>query len=123
MLVQELKGFKGYRAFQAFHKLMLGMKMLPLHQDETYEDFYNRFAEADDKVKKQYISDALLFVDMEPSEVEALACFVKDKNGIPYSKTNINNLKPNELKEILCSVCMEIGKIDIDMISNEEKKN
>ena len=124
MEVAELKGYKSYRAFVAFHNLMLGLKMTPLYISEKYyEWFENNFVNVSEDEKRKMVRDAALFVNLEPEEIEVFACLCKDKNGIPYSKANIGNLKPDEILEVIISVCMEIGKIKIDMLTREEKKN
>jgi len=120
--VLELKGYKSLRAFNGFHTLLLGMKMLPLYISESYEAFYNRFSELDDSSKEAMLREAALFVDLEKEQIEAMMSFCYDKNGIPYEPSNMKNLKPNELIEIIISVCMEISTINIDLISESEKK-
>ena len=123
MKVLELKGFKSLRAFNAFHSLMLGMKMLPAYMNESYEAFYSRFAELPETEQEKMIKEASLFVNLEKEEVEALISFCEDKNGVPYEASNIKNLGPSEMIDIIVSVCMEIGKIKIDLLSEAEKKN
>jgi hypothetical protein len=61
-------------------------------------------------------------VQLEQDEVEAIIGFASDKNGIPYSPANLKNLSPDELHEIIVSVCMEIGRIRIELVSESEKK-
>jgi hypothetical protein len=120
--VLELKGFKSLRALNAFHALLLGMKMLPDYINFSYESFFKIFEEKTDKEKETLIREAVLFVELDKEEVAAIACFCTDKNGVPYEKHNIDNLKPNELHEIIVAVCMEISKIKIDLVSEDEKK-
>jgi hypothetical protein len=122
MKVLELKGYKSLRALNAFHALMLGMKMLPAHISESYEAFYKRFGGLSDNEKETMIREAALFVELSQDEIEALASFCADANGIPFNKNNISNLKPDQMIDIIVSVCMEIGKIKIDMVSEDEKK-
>lgn len=123
MKVSELKGFKSLRALNAFHTLMLGMKMLPAYIGETYEAFYSRFADLPESEQEVMIREAALFVELNKEEVEALVSFCVDANGIPYDPTNIKNLGPAELIEVVVSVSKEIGKIKIDIVSKDEKKN
>ncbi len=120
--VLELKGFKSLRALNGFHALMLGMKMLPMHAVKSYEKFFAEFQELPDDEKKTMIREAALFVELTKEEVEALASFCTDKNGIPYSAVNINNLNPGEIIEVIVAVCFEIGQIKIDLVTQDEKK-
>lgn len=123
MKVLELKGYKSLKALNAFHMLLLGLKMIPAYAHLTYEEFFENFKLYDEKTKESYIREAITLVPLEQSEVESLVAFCCDKNGIPYSANNIRNMGPKELHEAMVAVCMEIGKIDIDLLSSDEKKS
>ena len=122
MKILELKGYQSLRAFNAFHTLMLGLKMLPAYLGETYEVFFTSFQDKTDIEKEKLVRQAVLFVRLEEDEVEALVGFASDANGVPYSKANAKNLNPAQLHEIIVAVCMEIGRIKIDLLTEAEKK-
>lgn len=121
--VLPLKGYKSLRALNVFHSLLLGLKMLPVYLSQSYESFYESFKDKTDGEKEKLIREAVLFVQLQQDEIEAVVAFVTDKNGIPYSTANVNNLGMDELHEIIVAVCMEIGKIKIDILTEGEKKN
>lgn len=123
MQVLELKGYKSLRAMNAFHALMLGLKMLPQYMGESYEDFFNRIQEMPENDQLKLIKEASLFVELQEEEVKSLICFCTDKNGVPYTGENLKSLKPNQLIDIIVAVCGEIAKIKIDFVSEKEKKN
>lgn len=123
MKILELKGYKSLKALNAFHMLLLGLKMLPAYLHLTYDEFHEQFKEMSSATKEKYIREASLLVQIEQSEVEALISFAADANGIPYNATNLKNLGPKEIHEIIVAVCMEIGSIDIELLSEEEKKS
>lgn len=116
-------GYKSLKALNAFNALLLGLKMLPDYIQVSYESFYESFKTMSDKEKEKLVRQAILFVQLQQDEVESLTAFVADKNGIPYQATNINNLSVGELHEIITAVCMEIGRIRIDILTEDEKKN
>lgn len=120
--VLPLQGYKSLRALNAFNALLLGLKMLPIYITENYETFYESFKERSEDEKEKLIRQAVLFVQLEKDEVDSLLSFCTDKNGVPYDDTNIKNLKPDQLHECIVSVCMEIGKIKIEILSEAEKK-
>jgi hypothetical protein len=120
--VAPLKGFNSLKALNAFHALLLGLKMLPAYIGESYETFYEKFKDKTDGEKETFMREAVAFVQLAQDEVEALASFACDKNGVPYSQANIKTLGPQELHEIIVAVCMEIGRIKIDLVSEDEKK-
>lgn len=122
MKVSEIKGYQSLRAFQAYNALLLGLKMLPSYLTESYESFYTRLNEMSPADQEKMIREAAFFVELRKEEVEALVCFCRDKNGIQYSPINIGNLGPNELIDAIVSVCVEISKFKIDLVSEDEKK-
>ncbi len=123
MKVLELRGYKSYKALQAFHTLMLGLKMLPSYAGEKYEDFYARLDEMPEADQEKLVREAALFVPLDQVELEALLCFATDKNGVPYSKENLGALGPKDLHEVIVAVAMEISRIKIDLVSESEKKS
>jgi len=123
MKILELKGYKSLRAFNAFHALLLGLKMLPQYLSESYEDFYARVADMPDEDKRKVLREAAMFVELQKDEVEAIVSFVCDPNGVPYGASNINNLSPDQLVEMITEVCLQMTKFKIDMVSESEKKN
>lgn len=123
MKVLPLKGFKSLRALNAFHTLMLGLKMLPAYMHEQYEAFYSRLAEMPPADQEKMIREAALFVELQEEELKALISFCADANGVPYSDENVKNLGPKEFHEMIVAVCVAISKIKIDLVSDSEKKN
>lgn len=122
MKLLPLKGYKSLKALNAFHTLLLGLKMLPAHVMTDYESFFGAFKEKTDAEKETLIREAVLFVPLENEEVESLLSFVCDKNGVPYGPHSIKNLTPDMIHEAIVAVCIEIGKIKITLLSEEEKK-
>jgi hypothetical protein len=123
MKVLEIKGYKSLKALNAFHTLMLGLKMLPSYMGESYEDFYSRISEMNEADQEKLIREAVLFVELQKEEVEAIVGFCSDKNGVPYSAENMKNMKPDQLVEMIVAVSKEIAKIKIGFVSEAEKKN
>lgn len=119
----ELKGLKSLRALNAFHTLMLGLKMLPAYMGETYEDFFAKVKQMTPDDQKKIIREAVLFVELQKEEVEALICFAVDANGVPFGPANLKNLGPDELHEIISEVCFQVSQIRIDLVTDAEKKN
>lgn len=121
--VSDLVGHKSLRALNVYHTLLLGVKMLPAYIGESYEDFLSRLEGKTLEQKYKVFKEAALFVEIQKEELEALICFCKDKNGVPFQASNIKNLGPKELIDVIVSVCLEISKIKIDLVTEAEKKN
>src|SRR5690606_17237298 len=94
--VLPLKGYKALKALNAFHALLLGLKMLPAYLREDYVSFFESFKEKSDAQKETMLREAAVFVQLAEDEVQALVSFASDANGVPYSAVNIGNLKPDE---------------------------
>jgi len=124
MKVLELRGIPSYFATQAFHKLMLGLKMLPAYMGQTYEEFYAVLDQLEPSQQEGMIREAALFVKLDQEELLDLVQFCSDANGIPYGKNNIKTLPPEEIHEIVVAVCTEIAKDhSVKLLSAAEKKN
>ncbi len=123
MKLLPLVGFKSLRALNAFNALLLGLKMLPLYIDSTYEEFFAAFQDRSEGEKESMLRLAAGFVELQQYEVEALISFAADKNGVVYGPENLGNLGPKELHELIVTVCMEIGRIRITLVSEAEKKS
>lgn len=121
--VRELKGAKSLVAFNGFNTLLLALKMLPDHLEKTYDQFHAMFDELDDAGKVKALSRALAHVALTEDEVAAMVSFCSDSNGVPYGTANINTLKLEELHAVILSVAMEISRIKVDILSEDEKKN
>lgn len=117
-----LVGYKSLRALNAFSTLLLGLKMLPIYLDQDYVTFYESFKDKSDGEKESALRQALAFVNLTQEEVEALASFATDSNGIAYTSVNLKTIGAEDLFEILIAVCMEIGRIKVELVSDEEKK-
>lgn len=123
MKVLPLKGYNSLRAFNARSNLLLGIKMLPEYMGESYESFYQRIDALEPEKQQELFFQAAKHVELDKSEVEAFLSFCEDPNGVPYNPANLKSLGPDKIIEAIVSVCMEISKIKIDIISDDEKKN
>lgn len=121
--VLPLEGFKSLRALNAFHTLMLGLKMLPAYMGEPYEKFFARVGAMPIEDQYRMIREAAAFVELSQEEVEALVGFTSDPNGIPYGPPQLKTMKPGQILDLVCAVCLEIAKMKIDLVSEAEKKN
>lgn len=118
-----LKGTKALRTINVLSKLILGLKMQPAFLMVDLHEFYESFRTMTEVEKEKKLRLAIAFVDLTPEEVETMISFACDSNGIPYGPSNQGNLKPQELFEIILAVCLEIARIDIDLLKPQEKKN
>lgn len=123
MKVLELKGYDSLRALNAYSTLLLGIKMLPAYAAIGYEEFLAIVNHMSGAEQEKIFREAAMFVPLEKAEVEALVCFCTDKNGVPYGAAQLKNLDPEVLVDIIVAVCLEIAKIKIDLVSENEKKN
>ncbi len=120
--VPELRGYKGYRALTAFHKLLYGVKMLPSYINVSYEDFYNALEAKSIDDQEKILRLSPLFVDLTLEELEPLVSCVNDPNGVPYGPSQLRDLNPKEIHEMIVAVCKKVAEIKIDLVTKTEKK-
>lgn len=120
--VLELKGLKSLRALNVFSSLAIGLKMTPDYAEETFVGFFQRLQDMPEADQRAKFTEAAMLVNLDFDEVISVAAFCTDKNGVPYSAENIKSLGPNQLVQIIVAVCMEIVKIKIDSVTEDEKK-
>ena len=123
MKVTDLKGFKGWRAFNVFHKLMLGVKMLPMYAAESYEDFFARVEAMPDSDKEKVIRQASIFVDLDEDEIIDIISCCEDSNGIALGRAQLKSMSHDMIFECVVAVATEISKIKVNFVSDTEKKN
>jgi len=121
--VLPIAGFKSLRAFNAFNTLLLGLKMTPMYQAESYEDFYARVAALPIEDQANFIREAASFVELTADEVEAMVGFTADKNGIPHGPAQLKSMGPDKILDLIVLVCTEIAKMKITLLNSTEKKN
>lgn len=121
--VSELKGFNSLRAYNAFHTLMMGLKMLPAYIHEEYEAFFARIEVMSPEDQEKMILQAVRFVPLEKIDTDAMASFCSDPNGVPYTTASLAKIPMSDLIAIVVAVAVEISKIQINFVSEAEKKN
>lgn len=121
--VLPLRGYKSLKALNAFHALLLGLKMLPAYAHISYPDWHASFKDKSESDKETMLREAAAFVNLAADEVEALVTFTCDANGVPYGASNIGNLDAAQLHEIVVAVCMAIGRMSVTLLSEAEKKS
>jgi hypothetical protein len=108
---------------RAYSLALLGLKMLPEHMGKEFSEFYAEIEARGQEAIEAAIRHAVSFVALEDEEIENVLAFVTDANGVPISSANIKNLGPNEIKEAIVAVFIEISKIKVNLVTSEEKKN
>lgn len=122
--VLPLIGHKGYMAFCAFQRLIIGLQMIPGNSIYSFEELCAIVEKMEPEDQIKTLVQAAKVVTLADDEANALICFCTDKNGVPYTNENKKNLKPSEFIEIIVTVCFHlISEMTIDLISRDEKKN
>ncbi len=112
------------RALNAYHTLVLGLKMLPMHLDKDYPTFLEYLEALPPENQETMLRQSMALVPLNHEEIMALIAFATDSNGIPFGNVNKDNLTIEEIFEICIAVCVEISKIKVDLVSKaEQKKN
>jgi hypothetical protein len=120
--VLELRDYDGLKVYQAFNSLLLGMKMLPMYQELSFEEWVNLIDLMPEDKQENVIRMGAQFVVLENEDIRSIISFCCDPNSVPYSKENIKNLNPLELIECVVAVSMKIIRFKVDFLSDSEKK-
>lgn len=123
MQVLPLKGLKSYFALQAYAKMLLGLKMLPMYGKYDFHEFYSMVEQMPPADQEKVIREGVFLGELTDEEILALAKFVADDNGVPYCDANMKKMGPDEIFEIAIAVCLEIAKIKPKLTTSSEKKN
>jgi hypothetical protein len=110
------------RALNGFNALLLGLNMIPDYAHIPFEEFFHSFKVREPANIEVMIRKAVALVQLQDDEIIALISFAADANGVGYSKDNLKNLKPDEIFEIVVQVCLELSRIEVNLVSEEEKK-
>ena len=120
MKVRPILGYNCYRAYQVYRDIILASYIfwnankIYLSDDEnkpeSYKDFLLRFEKSTEEEKREIIKLGAETFNLSIEEICFLIGLVEDANGVPYSKSNIDNLKPNEIIDIILEVCFEISR-------------
>jgi hypothetical protein len=121
--VKPLVGHKALIAYNGFSSLMLGLMQTPLNRERTFDEFFEELKRRSLDDLEKACFQAVSIVNIEADELEAMASFCVDPNGVEYGKANIKNLGVKDLQKIIVAVCMEMFKIEINILSESEKKN
>ena len=126
MKIRPITGYNCYRAYQVYRDILLASYIfwtankIYLSNDpevkkkaETYKEFLIRFEKSDEEERRNIIKLGADTFNLSLEEVCFLVGLVEDANGVPYSKANLNNLKPQEIIDIIVEVCLEISKITV----------
>lgn len=122
--VRELEGAESYAAFVAFHNLLMGVKMTPMYMTLDYQEFFEAVHAMDAKEKEKVIRQAAMLVRLDTNdELLPILFMCEDKNGVRLSRESIKKMSLKDIFEAVVKVCLEIGEIQITMVTESEKKN
>lgn len=103
----DLKGLKSPSGFQVLFSLLLGYYSVP-HFDAkgNFQDFVKDFEKMPREERRKIIASSVCITPLKEEEYLNVICFVKDENGVPYSKENVENLTYEQIMEIVIEVCL-----------------
>lgn len=103
----DLRGLKSPAGFQVLFTLLLGYYSVPVFgQKKALDDFIKEFEQMPREKKRDVLAKAISITPLKEEEYLNVLCFAKDANGVPYSSENVENLKYDEIMEIVIEVCL-----------------
>lgn len=121
------KGIDGLRAYRVMMTLIYSLTQI----NEVYkkyikescikkadeislQSFLTWFDRLENAQKKQLFKVAVLCgADLTTDEILAVVKYRTDKNGVAYSKANVNNIPVKDMVEIISSVCLEMSQEEV----------
>lgn len=103
----DLRGLKSPAGFQVLFTLLLGYYSVPVFgKKKALDDFIKEFEQMPREKKRDVLAKAISITPLKEEEYLNVLYFAKDENGIPYSSENVENLKYDEIMEIVIEVCL-----------------
>lgn len=103
----DLKGLKSPAGFQVLYTLLIGFYSVPAFSvSNSFDEFVKEFEQMAREDRKNILAKAVCVTPLNESEYMNVLCFAKDKNGVPYSNENVENLTYEEIMEIVVDVCL-----------------
>ena len=118
-----LKGVQSLKALNGFSALILGLNMIPEYAQIPFEEFFHSFKDRTPGNIETMIRKAVSLVQLSDDEIMSMVGFASDQNDIPISRENIKNLSPDDIFEIIVQVSLELSRININLVSEAEKKS
>lgn len=110
----DLRGIKTPAAFQVLFTLLIGYFQVPvLNQMIDFEQFVNTFDKAERAEKEKILRKAVTIVPLTEEELFNVLYFARDVNGIRFTRENIDNLKYDEILNLVVDVCLAFAETKV----------
>lgn len=110
----DLRGIKTPAAFQVLFTLLLGYFQVPvLNQMINFDQFIETFNKADRTEKEKILRKAVTIVPLTEEELYNVLYFAKDANGVRFTRENIDNLKYEEILNLVVDVCLAFAETKV----------
>ena len=97
----------GLKAPRVFKFLLIGCYTVPTFEAQAdFEEFVKSFEQMPREEREKILKKSVCVTPLKEEEYMNVLCFCKDKNGIPYSKENVENLTYDEIMELVVKVCL-----------------
>lgn len=123
MEMRALAGVESLPALNVFSTLMLGLNQLPMYRAMRFEQFLTSVEKMPAPDQEKIIREALMFVNLDPTEVLSVVRFFNDPNGVPYCRQNIDSVGLKDIFNMIVEACKAVVQIAVTLLTPDEKKN
>lgn len=116
----ELKGIKSYYALTTFNCVVLRITQLPNFEQWSEEQILESFEQLTQEQVTALLRKSIDLIPLNDKEILSLIVFCEDKNGVPLGLHSLKNFNPYEIRELCLSVLIEISKIRINFVTDDE---
>lgn len=110
----DLRGIKTPAAFQVLFTLLIGYFQVPvLNQMIDFEKFVDIFNKAERAEKEKILRKAVSIVPLTEDELLNVLYFARDVNGVRFTRENIDNLKYDDILNLVVDVCLAFAETKV----------
>ena len=118
----ELKGINSYYALTTFHCVVLRITQLPSFDGYSEEQILESFNQLTQEQITALLRKSIDLIPLSEKEILSLIVFQKDRNGVPLGLHSLKNFNPYEIRELCLNTLIEISKIKINFVTDDEIK-
>lgn len=99
----EFKGARGWAAFQAYLNFIWFLPLIEMYRDTslTRAEIVDDFKSLDEMGRAKAITQCMTLSPIDENALIKLLGVHKDKNGIAFQKSNINNLDIGDMSKMM----------------------
>lgn len=121
----DLTGFKGFAAYQSYLRILFFLPLVQGGMDvkgKSQSELINELLDMPELNKKYVFLELLAIAPVDDEDALKLVKVHADKNGVAYSKTNIGNLSPNQVCDLVVQTLVACSELEDSNLFLDQKQ-